>query len=381
MSVPAIMDVREKGGALAAAAAGRFDLLPVYKAEIECASREEIEAVRLADTLATMRGSKYPALSDLRDASVTTMGHGQFSELALAAADTEIGKKIGFLPQGVARASGQEDFYRQLKELRLEKFRTAQLQRLDLDLREKLNVKSEGAALADLRRSFFLHRLRVLGVHFAALRPSRQEGANWGEYWELRWTPEVEIEVAESALLGDTIEGAAAYALKERAEFVLYKLLTQRRYAVYEHFSVKMVKLVLHHTCEITVHPLVMRLHVLVKIAYAYTCRTDHLLVYCRQTETAFLHSLRFAVVIFYNMRINVCLSKILILRKIIRKHIKIDNRQTYGLAYLRSCQSDAVGLGQRFKHILDQIVQSRKILGYILCNLSQYRLPVYIYW
>ena len=48
MSVPAIMDVREKGGALAAAAAGRFDLLPVYKAEIECASREEIEAVQLA---------------------------------------------------------------------------------------------------------------------------------------------------------------------------------------------------------------------------------------------------------------------------------------------------------------------------------------------
>lgn len=110
------------------------------------------------------------------------MGHGNFSELALAAADTEIGKKIGFLPEGVARTSVQEDFYRQLKELRLEKFRTAELQRLDLDLREKLNVKSETAALADLRRSFFLHQLRVLGIHFASLLPSRQEGANWGEY-------------------------------------------------------------------------------------------------------------------------------------------------------------------------------------------------------
>ena len=181
-------------------------------------SAEVIEAVRLAQTLCAMRGSRAPTLSDLRDASVTTMGHGQFSELALAAADTEIGKKIGFLPQGVARTSVQEDFYRQLKELRLEKFRTAQLQRLDLDLREKLNVKSEGAALADLRRSFFLHRLRVLGVHFAALLPSRQEGANWGEYWELRWTPEAEIEIVESALMGDTIQGAAAFALKEQAD-------------------------------------------------------------------------------------------------------------------------------------------------------------------
>lgn len=181
-------------------------------------SAEVIEAVRLADALAAMRGSRYPTLSDLRDASVATMGHGSFSELALAAADTEIGKKIGFLPEGVARTSVQADFYRQLKALRLEKFRTAELQRLDLDLREKLDVKSEAAALGDLRRSFFLHRLRVLGVHFANLLPSRQDGANWGEYWELRWTPETEIEVVESALMGDSIEGAAAFAIKERAD-------------------------------------------------------------------------------------------------------------------------------------------------------------------
>ncbi|MCI9332462.1 MAG: hypothetical protein HFG05_09860 [Oscillibacter sp.] len=179
-------------------------------------SAEVIEAARLANALAGMRGSRYPTLPDLRDASVATMGHGQFSQLALAAADTEIGRTIGFLPEGVSRTSVQEDFYRQLKELRLEKYRTAQVQRLDLDLREKLNVKSEAAALADLRRSFFLHRLRILGISFASLLPSRQEGANWGEYWDLRWTPEAEIEVVESSLLGDTVEGAAAYALKER---------------------------------------------------------------------------------------------------------------------------------------------------------------------
>ena len=146
------------------------------------------------------------------------MGHGSFAELSVAAADTEIGKRVGFLPEGVSRTSVQEDFYRQLKDLRLEKYRTLEVQRLDLDLRERLNVKSKEAALIDLRRSFFLHRLRVLNIHFAALLPSRQEGANWGEYWELRWTPEAEIEVVESSLLGDTIEGAAAFALRERAD-------------------------------------------------------------------------------------------------------------------------------------------------------------------
>ena len=181
-------------------------------------SAEVIEAVRLAEVLRSMRGSRYPSLADLRDAAVAAMGHGNFSELSLAAADTEIGTKIGFLPEGVARTSVQEDFYRQLKELRLERYRTAELQRLDLDLREMLDVKSRDAALGDLRRSFFLHRLRVLNIQFVRLLPSRQAGASWGEYWELRWTPEAEIEVVESFLLGDTIQGAAACALKERAE-------------------------------------------------------------------------------------------------------------------------------------------------------------------
>ena len=41
-------DITKKGGALAAAAAQRYDLLPMYKPEIECASRAEIEAVQLA---------------------------------------------------------------------------------------------------------------------------------------------------------------------------------------------------------------------------------------------------------------------------------------------------------------------------------------------
>ena len=181
-------------------------------------SAEVIEAVQLALTLCQMRGCNYPCLQDLKDAAITTIGHGNLSELAVAFADTEIGKTIGYLPEGVTRTSVQEDFYRQIKKLKLDRFRTAELQQLDLDLREKLTVKSQDAAFLDLNRSFFLHRLRVLGIHFANILRSKQEKANWGEYWELRWTPEVEIEVVESSLLGDTIEGAAAFALKERAD-------------------------------------------------------------------------------------------------------------------------------------------------------------------
>lgn len=181
-------------------------------------SAEVIEAARLAKTLAYMRGSRYPVLQDLRDAAVTCIGHGNFAEISISLASVEIGTKIGALPEGVSRTSIQDDFYRQMKELKLEKYRSVQAQQLDLDLRENLKVQSERAAFLDLNRSFFLHRLRVLGVHFGILRQSRQTNANWGEYWSLCWVPETEIELVEAALLGETIELAASFALKEQSD-------------------------------------------------------------------------------------------------------------------------------------------------------------------
>lgn len=181
-------------------------------------SAEVIEAARLAVSLAELHGYHIPSLRDLRDAAVTCMGHGSFSELALAAADTEIGTAIGALPDGVSRTSIQADFYRLLKDLRLEKYKSAVVAELSLDLREKLHVKSEKSAFLDLERSFFLHRLRVLDVHFGNLQAVSQDKATWAEAWQLRWTPEVEIEIVESALRGDTVAQAASFALKERLD-------------------------------------------------------------------------------------------------------------------------------------------------------------------
>lgn len=179
---------------------------------------EVIEAARLARELAALRGGGVPVLRDLRDAAVTCLGGGSFSSVARAVADTEIGSAIGSLPGGVSRTSIQEDFYRLLKDLRLEKYRDIAAQDLPLDLRENRTVKSEKAAFLDLNRSFFLHRLRVLDVPFAAEQDVRQDAATWAEHWVLRWTPEAEIALVEGALKGDTVLGAAAFRLKERVE-------------------------------------------------------------------------------------------------------------------------------------------------------------------
>lgn len=181
-------------------------------------SASVIEAVRLAQSLAQLRGSAVPSLRDLRDAAITCLGEGSMSNIILATADTEIGTAIGALPDGVSRTSIQEDFYRQLKDLRLEKYRDITAQDLALDLRENRRVNSEKSAFMDLYRSFFLHRLRVLHVSFAQYQTVKQDNATWSEHWVVRWTPEAEIELVESALKGDTVEGAASFAMKERVE-------------------------------------------------------------------------------------------------------------------------------------------------------------------
>ncbi len=181
-----------------------------------CSTAEVIEAKRLADTLASMRGGKLPNLADLRDAAVTCLGHGSFAEISLACADVEIGTKIGSMPEGAVCTSVQEDFMRQLKELKLEKYRKASAEELPLDLRENLRVKTEKAAFIDLERSFFLHRLKSLGVSFCTQKARPQDNATWAELWELRWSPQAEIEIVEASLKGDTVEQAAANGLSLR---------------------------------------------------------------------------------------------------------------------------------------------------------------------
>lgn len=176
---------------------------------------EVLEAARLASALAEFRSST-PTLKDLRDAATVCLGHGERSKIVDACTKVEIGSDIGELPDGVSQTPVQADFARQLKALKLEKYRTPSSTQIQLDLRENRRVKSREAALLDLHRSFFFHRLQVIGIQFAAPLAVHQEHASWAEHWNLHYNPEVEIQLVESTLLGETIELAAAYQLRER---------------------------------------------------------------------------------------------------------------------------------------------------------------------
>ncbi len=178
---------------------------------------EVIDGVRLAETMAGLRGS-LPTLRELQDAAVTLLGQGDRSVVREALLRVEVGTAIGALAKGVSQTSIQDDFYRELSRLKLEPFKTGVKRDLDLDLRENRNVKSAEAAFLDLHRSSFLHRLAVLEVPFAQKVAIRQEATTWAERWVLQWTPEAEIAIVEAVLLGETIELAVAFKFKQQLE-------------------------------------------------------------------------------------------------------------------------------------------------------------------
>ncbi|MDR1583168.1 MAG: DUF5682 family protein [Prevotellaceae bacterium] len=186
------------------------------KAGHNASSANVIEAVRLAESLASMRSGSLPVLRDLHDAAVTCFGGGELAVVAEALNRVDIGTAIGSLPESLGQTPIQENMYQELRRLKLTAYKSSVAQVLELDLRENHKVKSVEAAFIDLNRSTFLHRLEVLDIHFACELPVNQDSATWKELWELCWTPEVEIEIVETNLKGETIELATAYCLKER---------------------------------------------------------------------------------------------------------------------------------------------------------------------
>lgn len=177
-----------------------------------------IEGVRMAEALASLKNGSQPTWRDLRDAAVVCLGGGELSVVAEALARVDIGTAIGSLPEGVSQTPLQDDLNRELRRLRLEKYKSPVAQSLELDLRENRRVRSEELAYQDLNRSRFLHRLELLGMDFARKQSVRQDAATWAEHWTLQWTPHTEIQAVESTLKGETIELAAAYVIHERLQ-------------------------------------------------------------------------------------------------------------------------------------------------------------------
>ncbi|MGJ5753846.1 hypothetical protein FB563_1990 [Streptomyces puniciscabiei] len=160
-------------------------------------SAHVIEAVRLAETLAALRGRPLPGLGETTDAVRAVMGDGSDVPLALVHDRLVVGDVLGEVPESAPAVPLQRDLTRQQRSLRLKP--EALERELELDLRGD----------TDAGRSRLLHRLRLLGVDWGEPTRSRGSTGTFRETWRLRWEPELSVRVAEAGVWGTTVLGAA----------------------------------------------------------------------------------------------------------------------------------------------------------------------------
>ncbi|MEU7558931.1 DUF5682 family protein [Streptomyces eurythermus] len=160
-------------------------------------SAHVIEAVRLAETLAALRGRPLPGLGETTDAVRAVLCEGSDVPLALVHDRLVVGDALGEVPESAPAVPLQRDLARQQRSLRL---KPEALERdLELDLRGD----------TDAGRSRLLHRLRLLGVGWGEPARSRGGTGTFRETWRLRWEPELSVRVAEAGVWGTTVQAAA----------------------------------------------------------------------------------------------------------------------------------------------------------------------------
>lgn len=179
----------------------------VFRAhDLDISPAYAIEATRLADALAALRGRAAPGLNEVTEAIQTIYCYGDATPLRLVEQKLSVGERLGAVPAEAPEPPLAADLRREQKRLRLPP--EASERTLDLDLRKD----------NDLARSHLLNRLLILDVRWG--EPQRHGNAGLGtfhEYWRLRWEPELAVNLIEAGRYGNRVADAAANALAQRA--------------------------------------------------------------------------------------------------------------------------------------------------------------------
>ncbi|GAA2056489.1 DUF5682 family protein [Catenulispora yoronensis] len=175
----------------------RAEDLPVSSAHL-------IEATRLADTLATLRGRTLPGLTEVTDAVQSVLCGGYDTPMALVRDKLVIGEDLGEVPPDVPVVPLAADLAKEQKRLRFQP-RPGQVE-AELDLRRP----------NDGDKSRLLHRLNILGVNWGTPARSRGTGT-FKEAWALDWQPEFAVKLVEAAIWGTTVVTAASAKAADRA--------------------------------------------------------------------------------------------------------------------------------------------------------------------
>jgi uncharacterized protein DUF5682 len=173
--------------------------------DLDVSPAHVIEAVRLAETLAALRGRSLPGLTELNEATQTVLCFGGESPLKLIHEKLIVGEILGQVPDDAPMPPLQQDLMREQRRLRLAA--EAGWRTLDLDLR-KGNDRS---------RSRLLHRLSLLGVHWGEVERASGKAGTFHEIWRLRWRPELVVALIEASIWGRTLIEAATASARDAA--------------------------------------------------------------------------------------------------------------------------------------------------------------------
>lgn len=187
------------------------------KKDLDASAAHVIEAVRLANTLATLRGLSVPGIEELKEAAVSIICEGDERQLQLIEKQLIIGKKVGNVPPEIPVIPLQQDLEKTIKSARLSSYwknteelwlkANANNPRGGIDLREE----------KDRLKSHLLHRLNLLGLHWGKLqKEGRYDLGSFKEYWKLKWKAEFSIRIIEAGMWGNTVYEASVNFIKKQ---------------------------------------------------------------------------------------------------------------------------------------------------------------------
>jgi hypothetical protein len=179
----------------------------VLRAEgVPTSSAHVIEATRLAEALATLRGRPLAGLAEVTEAAEAVMCDGEPLRSELIARRLVVGERLGEVPAEMPALPLARDLAAQQRAVRLKPEPAERA--LDLDLRREI----------DLNRSRLLHRLRILDLPWGERTPNRRGTGTFREEWRVRWQPEFAVRLVEGSMWGTTVIAAATARVVRRAD-------------------------------------------------------------------------------------------------------------------------------------------------------------------
>ena len=164
-----------------------------------------VDAVRLAEGLAALRGRPGPGLGEVLDAAEASLAGGSSVPLRLISSELLVGHDLGSVPDDTPMVPLARDLAAAQRRLR---FRAeAATKTVELDLRNDTHRQ----------RSQLLHRLAILGIDWGEPADTGRTRGTFKEAWVLQWHPAFEVALVEASAAGTTIEAAAVATLTDAA--------------------------------------------------------------------------------------------------------------------------------------------------------------------